>query len=62
MKRYDPYTDSSISDDIDLRSYMLGYLQGCEDSYKKYAELTKVQFSMTTADTGYEEAAQYEQL
>lgn len=51
MKRYDSYTDSFISDDIDLRSYMLGYLQGCEDSRKKFTELTKIQFSMTTADT-----------
>lgn len=46
MNRYDPYTASFISDDIDMRSYMLGYLQGCEDSLKKFNELNKLQFSM----------------
>lgn len=33
-------------DDIDMRSYMLGYLQGCEDTVKKFNELNKIQFSM----------------
>lgn len=47
MNRYDPYTDSFISDDIDMRSYMLGYLKGCEDSVKKFDELTNLQFSMS---------------
>lgn len=51
MKRYDTYIGSLISDDIDQRSYMLGYLQGCEDSRKKYTELTNIEFSITTADT-----------
>lgn len=46
MNRYDDYTDSFISDDIDMRSYMLGYLKGCEDSLKKFNELNKSQFSM----------------
>lgn len=36
MNRYDHYTDSFISDDVDLRSYMLGYLQGCSDSLNKF--------------------------
>lgn len=40
MNRYDPYTDSFISDDIDMRSYMLGYLAGCSDSLNKYKTLT----------------------
>lgn len=53
MKRYDPYTDSLISDDIDLRSYLLGYLQGCEDSHRKYIELTKIEFSIPAADMKY---------
>lgn len=34
------------SDDIDTRSYMLGYLKGCEDSLKMFNELNKPQFSM----------------
>ena len=50
MNRYDSYTDSFISDDIDMRSYMLGYLQGCEDSLKKYNELNKSQFSIFLRD------------
>lgn len=46
MDRYDPYTDSFISDDVDMRSYMLGYLRGCEDSTKKFVELIKLQFTI----------------
>ena len=34
------------NEDIDMRSYMLGYLKGCEDSLKKFNELNKPQFSM----------------
>lgn len=56
MKRYDPYTDSFVLDDIDLRSYMLGYLQGCEDSRKKFTELIRIEFSIPAADMRYEEA------
>ena len=40
MNRYDPYTDSFISDDMDMRSYMLGYLAGCSDSLNKFKTLT----------------------
>lgn len=40
MNRYDPYTDSFISDDVDMRSYMLGYLAGCSDSLNKFKTLT----------------------
>ena len=46
MTKYDPYTDSFVSDDIDMRSYMLGYLKGCEDSIKKFNSLNKMQFSI----------------
>ena len=38
--------DFKLPDDIDLRSYMLGYLQGCEDGLKKFNELNNSQFSM----------------
>lgn len=40
MNRYDHYTDSFISDDVDMRSYMLGYLAGCSDSLNKFKTLT----------------------
>lgn len=40
MNRYDPYTDKFISDDVDMRSYMLGYLAGCSDSLNKFKTLT----------------------
>ena len=46
MNRYDDYTDSFISEDIDMRSYMLGYLKGCEDTIKKVNEINKMQFSI----------------
>ena len=43
MNRYDDYTDSFISDDIDQKSYMLGYLNGCKDMLKKINELNSLQ-------------------
>ena len=43
MNRYDDYTDSFISDDIDQKSYMLGYLNGCNDILKKFNELNSSQ-------------------
>lgn len=50
MKQEEEYKDSlsaeTITDDIDMRSYILGYLKGCEDSIKKFDELNKIQFSM----------------
>jgi hypothetical protein len=46
MNRYDDFTDSFISDNIDQNSYMLGYLKGCEDTIKKINELNKIQFSI----------------
>ena len=54
MNRYDPYTDSFISDDLDMRSYMLGYLAGCSDSLNKLKTLadsaiTIPLYTMTTS-------------
>ena len=45
-KDFDSNGDIIPSDDIDMKSYMLGYLKGCEDSIKKFNELNKTQFSM----------------
>jgi len=44
LGRYDPYTDSFVHDDIDLNSYMLGYLAGCRDTVKKFEELNKISY------------------
>ena len=60
MTRYDPYTDSFIPDDIDLRSYMLGYLQGCEDSYKKYNELTRINLAVEIDEETYNRYLRYQ--
>ena len=46
MNRYDDYTDNFISDDIDQKSYMLGYLNGCKDTIKKVNELNSIQISI----------------
>ncbi len=51
MNRYDHYTDSFISDDVDLRSYMLGYLQGCSDSLNKF----KVMYTVPTYTIPFKE-------
>lgn len=48
MDRYDDFTDSFIPDSLDQKSYMLGYLKGCEDTIKKINELNKIQFSISS--------------
>lgn len=45
--KYDPYTDSFVDDKVDLNSYMLGYLKGCEDTIKKVNELNTMRISYT---------------
>ena len=39
-----------LPDDVDLRSYMLGYLQGCEDSRYKFQELSKLEFKIPLSE------------
>lgn len=39
-----------LPDDVDLRSYMLGYLQGCEDSQRKFQELSRVEFKIPVSE------------
>lgn len=39
-----------LPDDVDLRSYMLGYLQGCEDSRYKFQELSKLEFKIPISE------------
>jgi len=39
-----------LPDDVDLRSYMLGYLQGCEDSRYKFQELSKLEFKIQVSE------------
>lgn len=43
-------SDLKLPDDVDLRSYMLGYLQGCNDSLYKYRELTRIEFQIPLSE------------
>lgn len=43
-------SDLKLPDDVDLRSYMLGYLQGCNDSLYKYRELSRVEFKIPISE------------
>lgn len=43
-----PFSD--LPDNIDLRSYMLGYLQGCNDSLYKYRELSRIEFHIPLSE------------
>ena len=40
----------NLPDDVDLRSYMLGYLQGCYDSSRKYQKLFSVEFQIPLSE------------
>ena len=42
-----------LPDDVDLRSYMLGYLQGCEDSRYKFQELSRLEFKIPLSELPY---------
>ena len=39
-----------LPDDVDLRSYTLGYLQGCEDSRYKFQELLRLEFKIPISE------------
>lgn len=39
-----------LPDNVDLRSYMLGYLQGCEDCRYKYQELSRLEFKIMLSE------------
>ena len=43
-------SDLKLPDDVDLRSYILGYLQGCNDSLYKYLELTRIEFHIPLSE------------
>lgn len=42
--------DLKLPDDVDLRSYLLGYLQGCEDSRYKFQELIRLEFKIPLSE------------
>ena len=39
-----------LPNDVDLRSYTLGYLQGCEDSRYKFQELLRLEFKIPISE------------